>query len=163
VPDIPVKFTLFNRLVNPLVKALLRSPCHRLVSGSLLVLTYTGRRTGRRHSLPVMYAEREDALVVFAGRPREKRWWRNLRGGAPVEVVWRGRRLRGRAEVVSEDGAGARDDVAVYAAKFPRSGAHLRAGEEGVLVHVTFPGEGPDPGRAGEDAHRGQRRRPVGT
>ncbi len=30
--------------VNPFVAALLRSPLHRLVSGGLMLLTYTGRR-----------------------------------------------------------------------------------------------------------------------
>jgi deazaflavin-dependent oxidoreductase (nitroreductase family) len=139
-----VKFRIMNRVVNPFVRALLRSPLHGLLSGSLAVLTYTGKRSGRRRSLPVMYAEDRGALIVFAGRPREKRWWRNLRGGAPVEIVLRGRRLQARAEVVSEDGASAADAVAVYAAKFPRSGTHLHAGEEAVLVRITLAEGGDD-------------------
>ena len=52
-----MKFWIFNRFINPFVKAVLRSPVHRLLSGSLVLLTYTGRRSGRRYTLPVMYAE----------------------------------------------------------------------------------------------------------
>ncbi len=45
-----------NRLVNPLVRLLLRSRLHRLLSGSLVILSYQGRKTGRWRSLPCMYA-----------------------------------------------------------------------------------------------------------
>lgn len=40
-------------LVNPAVRAVLRSRGHRLLSGNLLLLDYTGRRTGHRFILPV--------------------------------------------------------------------------------------------------------------
>jgi deazaflavin-dependent oxidoreductase (nitroreductase family) len=137
-----VKFWLFNHVFNPIVKAVLRSPFHRVLSPSLAVLTYTGSRTGRPRSLPVMYVEDRGSLFVFAGRPREKRWWRNLRGGAPVELVLRGDHFEGRAEVLSEDGATDAEAVALYAAKFPRAGAHLEAGENAVLVRIELTSDG---------------------
>lgn len=33
-----------NRVINPLVRALLHSPAHRVMSRGVLLLTYTGRR-----------------------------------------------------------------------------------------------------------------------
>ena len=92
-----------------------------------------------------MYAESGRYLVVCAGRPREKRWSRNLRGGAPVELVLRGDHLPERADVASKDDASDADALALYAAKFPEAGAHLQAGEEAVLVHIELA-----PGRSGE-------------
>jgi len=79
-------FVFVNRVVNPAVRALLRSPAHRLVSGHLMLLTVTGRRTGRTFTFPVGYREDGDRLRVHVASPERKRWWRNLRGGAPVEV-----------------------------------------------------------------------------
>lgn len=35
------------RVINPLMEALLRSPLHGLVSDSLLLVTFTGRKSGR--------------------------------------------------------------------------------------------------------------------
>jgi hypothetical protein len=61
-----MKLWMMNRLVNPIVRMILRSPVHRLLSGSLAVMTYTGRKSGRRHSLPVMYA---DALANWLFSP----------------------------------------------------------------------------------------------
>jgi len=48
-----------QRFGNLFVIGLLRSPLHRLASGSLLLITYRGRRSGRRFTIPVIYAERE--------------------------------------------------------------------------------------------------------
>ena len=58
----------FQRFGNFFVIGLLRSPLHRLSSGSLLLISYRGRRSGRRFTIPVMYAEREGTLTIFVGR-----------------------------------------------------------------------------------------------
>ncbi|MGE5408195.1 MAG: nitroreductase/quinone reductase family protein [Syntrophothermus sp.] len=78
--------------------AVLRSPAHRLLSGSLLLLTVTGRRSGRRHTLPVGYARDGDLVYVLVGRYRAKRWWRNLIEPAPVRVRLRGEEIAGSAQ-----------------------------------------------------------------
>jgi len=133
-----VKFRIMNRFVNPLVRGVLRSPIHGLLSGSLLLLTYKGRRTGRRHSLPVMYAERDGELVVFAGLPREKRWWRNFRGGAPLDVVLRGRRLEAHGEAILDDHDAIAAAWTAYTAKFPKAAAARRPGDEALFVRITL-------------------------
>jgi hypothetical protein len=118
----PMRFK--NHVVNPLVRALLRSPLHRLLDRSLLLLTYTGRVSGRRHTLPVMYAEAQRGLVAFAAEPERKRWWRNLRGGEAVTVRLRGRELDGYACLVEEPAEVARG-LAVYLARYPRAAKAL--------------------------------------
>jgi hypothetical protein len=87
------------RLVNPAVAALLRSPLHGLLSGRVLLLTYTGRRSGRAHTLPVGYVRDGDAVTVYSG---VHGWWRNLRGGAPVSVLLRARLRTGWAEALDD-------------------------------------------------------------
>lgn len=92
----------FQRLYNPIVKRLLRSPLHFLMSGSAL-LTYKGRRSGRTYTTPVSYVrEGEDVLFVSG---REHSWWKNLRGGAPVTLRVRGRDERGIAEAFEGEAA----------------------------------------------------------
>src|SRR5215218_8339765 len=48
-------FLAMNRIVNPALKAILRSPIHGLASGRLALITYTGRRSGREYTLPCFY------------------------------------------------------------------------------------------------------------
>ena len=42
-------------LINPYVSAILRSPVHSLLSKQVLLLTYTGRKSGNPHTIPVGY------------------------------------------------------------------------------------------------------------
>ncbi|HEX9029392.1 MAG TPA: nitroreductase family deazaflavin-dependent oxidoreductase [Anaerolineales bacterium] len=88
----------FVRLSNPFIKLILRSPLHRLISGNILLITYTGRRSGKPFTTPVNYMRSGDLLRVVSFRQR--RWWRNLRNGAPVELRLAGQDLAAWAEVI---------------------------------------------------------------
>jgi hypothetical protein len=90
VADPHAPFLVVNRTINPLVRALLRSRAHGLASGRLLLLTVTGRRSGRSRTFPVGYEQDGDRLRITIDWPERKLWWRNLRGGAPVTVLVRG-------------------------------------------------------------------------
>jgi hypothetical protein len=102
-------FAILNRTLNRGVKALVR----RGVAGDrLLLLTYTGRRSGRRYTIPVSYVERDGGVVIQPSKPERKRWWRNLRGaGAPVHIVLRGTERTGHAVASGDAHHGVRVDV----------------------------------------------------
>jgi F420H(2)-dependent quinone reductase len=91
-----------NRLVNPVVRWLLRSPLHLLLSRSLVILSYQGRKTGRWRSLPCMYARDGQDLYVVPGQPDRKIWWRNLRQPTRVRLRLQGRDLEGTATASSD-------------------------------------------------------------
>lgn len=46
---------LLNRIANPVVTWLLRSSLHGILSGSTLLITVTGRKSGRIYTIPVNY------------------------------------------------------------------------------------------------------------
>ncbi|MGY1669805.1 hypothetical protein [Geodermatophilus sp. SYSU D00710] len=110
-----------NRFVNPVVRALSRGPAHRLLGRHLVVLGYSGRRTGRRFELPVMAAPDGADLVVLVGGAAGKTWWWNLAEG-PVDVTVRrdGRDEARRARLLLPGSPGRDDAVAVYRSAFPR-------------------------------------------
>lgn len=83
----------WQELYNPLVALILRSPLHGLMSNSTMLITYTGRRSGKTYATPVNYVR--DGETLLAVSPREHSWWKNLRGGAPVAMRVRGKNLRG--------------------------------------------------------------------
>jgi hypothetical protein len=96
-------FALANRLVNPLFDWLLRSRAHWLLSRWLCLITVTGKKTGHRHTLPVGYREDNGVLNISLVLPDRKRWWRNLRTEAPVELILRGVRRTGRGLAIEDD------------------------------------------------------------
>jgi len=87
--------------INPLVTAILRSPFHWVLSSGLMLITVTGRRTGRRYTIPVGYQRDEDVLTILVSEAPKKQWWRNLHDPAPVEVRVKGKTLSGIAELVA--------------------------------------------------------------
>ena len=89
--------------LNGAIAWLLRSPLHPLLSPGLMLITVTGRRTGRRYSIPVGYQRHGDSIRVLVSKPGRKQWWRNYREPAAVELRVRGATLRGQARVVPSD------------------------------------------------------------
>jgi deazaflavin-dependent oxidoreductase (nitroreductase family) len=87
--------------INPLVAAVLRSPVHWFLSSGLMLITVTGRRTGRRYTIPVGYQRHGDVLTILVSDAPKKQWWRNFRDPAPVEVRLKGKPLSGTAHLLS--------------------------------------------------------------
>jgi hypothetical protein len=107
-------------VINPAMKAVLRSPLHGRLSDNLAIVSYRGRRSGRRRSLPVAYAAAADGgFVIAAGDASVKLWWRNFRQERALELRVQGRRLSGRARLATSprDISSARE---AYVARFPR-------------------------------------------
>ncbi len=118
-------FGLYNRIVNPVVRPVLRSPLHGLFSRGLMLLTFRGRRSGRSFTIPVQYAREGDTVIVYPGRAAEKTWWRNLAGGAEVTLRIKGRDLRGHAVAVAEDREAIAEGLRIWLRRFPSGARRL--------------------------------------
>jgi deazaflavin-dependent oxidoreductase (nitroreductase family) len=104
-------FALVNKVINPIVRGLLRSPAHGLVSGRLALLTVTGRRSGRTFTFPVGYHRDRERVIIGVGWPERKRWWRNLVDGGRVEIRLAGVRRHGTARARGDEHAGVTVEV----------------------------------------------------
>lgn len=102
---------------NSMMKWILRSPLHGLISKSTMLITYTGHKSGKLYTIPVNYVRDEDVLSVTSYCHRT--WWRNLRGGAPVTVRVQDRDLKATAEVI-EDDAGVAAGLMAHLQKAPQ-------------------------------------------
>ena len=126
-------FSFVNGVMNPPIRAILWSPLHFLLDGSLIRITYTGRRSGHRHSLVTMYTRFGDELVVVVAQPEKKQWWRNFHEKTPADVRLKGKRFTCVAQFLGKDVARIIPRLEAYWAKHP-SAARLygfRRGEDG--------------------------------
>lgn len=85
--------------VNRAMKFFLRSPLHGLVSKTILLISFTGCKSGKTYTTPVSYSQVGDEVFIFT----HATWWKNLCGGAPVTLRIKGHEFYGRAEVVADD------------------------------------------------------------
>jgi deazaflavin-dependent oxidoreductase (nitroreductase family) len=85
--------------VNQAMKLVLRSPVHGMVSTTVLLISFTGRKSGKTYTTPVSYSQDGDLVTIFTHAD----WWKNLRNGAPVTLRMRGRELQGLTEPITED------------------------------------------------------------
>ena len=80
---------------NGIIAWILKSPFHSLLSKNTLLMEYTGRRSGKRFETPLNYARTGDELTITSQRQRT--WWRNFIGGAPVRLRLAGEQVNARA------------------------------------------------------------------
>jgi deazaflavin-dependent oxidoreductase (nitroreductase family) len=68
----------------------------RLVNNDMLLLSTTGRRSGKIHTVPLLYLQDDQDLVVVAswgGRDRHPEWYLNLMSNPAVTAQIEGKRI----------------------------------------------------------------------
>lgn len=97
VPSHPPELVM--RVMNSALRHLLGTPVGKALK-DFMVLNVTGRKSGRRFSIPVSAHVIDGQLYALAG----SQWTVNFRGGAPAQVVREGRTTTMRGELIT-DGA----------------------------------------------------------
>lgn len=136
--------------LNRTMSWVLRSPLHRIISGSVMLITFTGRRSGKRYTTPISYSRQGEQIIAFTHSP----WWKNLRDGASVTLRLQGRDQQGYAQAIADDPAiilpylrshlqQVTRDARFYAVKIDANGqpneADLaQAAHESVLIRITL-------------------------
>jgi hypothetical protein len=87
------------RLLNPVMIAILRSPLHSMLSNRIMVISFTGRKTGRTFTIPVSYCREDGTVICFT----HAQWWRNLAGGRKVQLLIRKKEYTGKAISICDD------------------------------------------------------------
>jgi hypothetical protein len=86
------------RAINVPMRAVLGLPFATPLSGRLMLVLLTGRKTGKSYRQPVSYVRHGTTLLTPGGG----RWKLNLEDGRPVRIRLRGRDVLARPELVSD-------------------------------------------------------------
>lgn len=141
---------LYRWILNPLMTLLLKSPLHRLVSKTIMLITFTGRKSGKRYTTPVGYVRDGDVVVCVT----HANWWKNLRGGARVTLRIQGRTVEGHAEAIAQDKARVAQGIRTFLLQVPSWAGFYkvtiaedgtpneeqvaRAAEAAILISITL-------------------------
>src|SRR3984885_510777 len=104
------------RAVNVPMRAALSLPFATPLSANLMLISYTGRKSGKAYRQPVSYVRDGDVLLTPGGG----RWTLNLADQRPVRTRRGGRSLPARPELVT-DPAEVERLLGVIAEKNPRA------------------------------------------
>ncbi|MCZ6618258.1 MAG: hypothetical protein O7E57_08995 [Gammaproteobacteria bacterium] len=92
------------------------------MSSSVLLLSFDGRRTGRRISLPLRYLKNDVGLVCFT--TDNATWWRNFEEPYPVDVLVVGKTLSGLASTERVTTGEPLEALRLFLSKFPADAAY---------------------------------------
>jgi hypothetical protein len=97
--DGPARLATFFARANAIVRPLLQSPLHRLVSGRLMLLSYTGGKTGNQYSFTVGYFPWDDGDVIVSSSAN---WPKTIGGAKNVRVLIKRRWLEARPTAITQ-------------------------------------------------------------
>jgi len=109
-------------IINPVMRFLLRSPAHGFLSDSLMLITFTGRKSGKQFTTPVRYIQTGDTVRCFTAA--ENQWWRNLRSGARVSLLIKGQSGEYQAQAIFDNPAVIKEQLVSYLKLFPQDAAY---------------------------------------
>tara|TARA_B100000287_G_scaffold425802_1_gene472708 strand:+ start:2183 stop:2620 length:438 start_codon:yes stop_codon:yes gene_type:complete len=77
------------RFINPCVSLIARSPFHFLISNQILVITFNGKKSGKKFLIPVSYHRHESSYTCVT--LRSNIWWKNLKDKHSTQIWLRGK------------------------------------------------------------------------
>ena len=119
---------------NPMMIWLLKSPLHGMISRGVMLITVTGRKSGKSISTPTNYLRDENTLWVISWRDRN--WWKNLRDGAKVLVLLAGKSVEGSGQVI-EDEKQVAQSLFEYYRKNPQVAKYVQIGIDAAGLPIS--------------------------
>jgi hypothetical protein len=86
------------RVVNPILRFLLRTPVMGGARKELMVVSFNGRKTGRQYTIPLSAHRIDNDLYALTGAP----WKQNFRDGAAAEVFHDGKTTTMHGELIQD-------------------------------------------------------------
>lgn len=119
------------RVVNPVVTQLIKRGVPTSIAERLMILHFTGHKSGRRYDIPVGYRRIDGRMGVLSNSP----WRVNFRGGRDIEVTLETKRRPAHASITEDV-----DEVAaIYESQIAHFG-HEQAGRHlGLRINVDRP------------------------
>ena len=88
-------------VMNWMIATILRLPVlHHLLSKMMLVITFTGKKSGKTYVTPVGYYREGNRVTILTKRFRK--WWLNFETAAPVEVLITGHSYAAQAASLTD-------------------------------------------------------------
>lgn len=89
------------KIVNPLLRLLLHTPLLGSARKQLMVVSFTGRKSGRQYAIPLSAHRIDNDVYALTGAP----WKANFRDGATAEILLDGKTTTMHGELIGDRAA----------------------------------------------------------
>jgi len=113
---------LYFKIVNPIVKTILRSPLHGLMSHNTILLKFTGRTSGKTFFTPISYHLADNTVHCFTSL--QSKWWRNLSEEREVTITLKGKTFTVTPKLNHEDTGAVQSALYEFLLAVPRDAPH---------------------------------------
>lgn len=122
------------KMINLVVVMLLKSPIHRFWSDSLVVIGFTGRKTGKTYKTPVRYVRKGDVVQCFTSK--NGGWWRNIAASGEATLLLGGNQSPFTADIVTEEPDRVRQALLDCLDLYPQDSVYhdIRMGSDGKPI-----------------------------
>lgn len=93
-------FTSLNWVVKPLLESRFRG----ILAHSVVLMKFTGRKSGKEFIAPVGYNKFGNTFLIALSDTKNRRWWLNYREPWPMELLYKDEWIRGIAVVLPPGG-----------------------------------------------------------
>lgn len=120
-------------IINKIVKVILKSPLHGIMSDSFMLMSYTGRKSGKQFTTPVRYMRTDKGVRVYTAEHTQ--WWRNMLSGPKVTLVIAGQTEPYTASVYPRDAQQNRELLIEFLTLYPQDATYqdIRLNKDGSL------------------------------
>lgn len=120
-------------VINVIVRTILKSPAHGIMSDSFMLMSYTGRKSGKAFTTPVRYMRTDAGVRVYTAEHTQ--WWRNMLSGPVVTLLIAGESGEFQASVYDRDAAKNRELLIEFLTLYPQDAAYqdIRLNKDGSL------------------------------
>src|SRR6266540_5825789 len=85
-------------MLNVFMRPVLRLPFPTPLTKRIMLVSFTGRKTGKAYQQPLSYVQQDDTLLTPGGG----KWKLNLRDGQPVRIRLRGHDIIAQPELIKD-------------------------------------------------------------
>jgi deazaflavin-dependent oxidoreductase (nitroreductase family) len=120
-------------IVNFVVRVLLKSPLHFLMSDSVLLINYRGRKSGKKFSTPVRYLDTGACFRCVTSE--EVQWWRNVQANPAVTLLVSGANHSCSATILERNPTRVQELLSEFLAVYPQDAVYqdIRLNPDGSL------------------------------
>ena len=120
--------TFMFPILNVAMRWLLASRFHAVVSSSIMLVTFSGRRSGIQYKIPVRFIE--DSETVRAFTSEAFMWWRNMREPTPVTLLMKGTSAEYTMSAIVREADQIRPYLLELLRQYPQDAAYYKVGME---------------------------------